>query len=219
MNSLLADANFKLIDHIHNLNNLYAAHGLEVFEHPDFTNCLTISETRNKNDVLLFYFALGYELRDWNETTIEDYGKIENLITQLAAFVTDTDQQNAVKQCALYFCHMYFVLDDIDAWIDYANTNKLIGRGLREQVTKSFDHLRLAIIALGQLTDSDNIIFQIVKEGEYAVLKRVVLNFVEDGRNPDISAIYLFADQLDNEEFWKVFANQVFKKVTSEIVK
>lgn len=217
-NAILEGANTKLIDHLHNLNNLYSAHGVEIFDAPEFLANMVLAEGRNKNDILLFFLVLGYEIRDWDATSIEDYGKIENLITQLTDIETENDDQASIKNLSLYLLHMYFVFDDLTSWVNYAKTNKLIGRTLREKMLVSFEHLRLGSEALGKISDSDNIILQTVKESEYGTLKRVYISFVDENRNPDISAFYLFADQLESQEFYKIFANQVFKKVTSLIV-
>lgn len=221
MDNLFTKANKKFIDHISTLNSLYNQFDDEIFDSSEFKANLKIGKGSKLEDVLMFLFTLGYELKEINPETVDDptNGKIEELINKLDSLFEkcETDEQKQLYYFTSYLLHNYFILDEQSLWHAYAIEHNTFGPALREKIQVSFEHMRVSLLSISKVIDSPNAVFQYLKEAEYTNSLGLISSYLREGRSPDISAIYLFADQLDNEEWFKAFANIVFKEVQDEV--
>lgn len=219
MDKVLEKANKKFIDHITVLNDMYNRFDEDLFDSEEFKKITTVSDSNPVEDVLMFYFALGYELQEWNPETIEDptNGKIAEIIDAVGSLSCTLKDQKQLKAFTLYLLHNYFVMDSMGLWVKYALEHNKIGSDLKKAMNFSFENMRLALMNLSEVTDTKNFVFQYLKEAEYERAFKILNAYLMDGRTPDISAIYIFADQLDNPDWFKGLANIVYKEVSTRV--
>lgn len=154
--------------------------------------------------------TLGQEVRDM------PYGQNTEFINELLDFVEGETtrrelQDDPLTDIGLASMHMHFcVRTGLQSNLEHWNEEKL--KEFREEldIPSLLVHLRKAMYYLTDIRTDGSFKIRILLDRAIDYMYEAILNIRVEDSMPDIDSVYVFLDQIDNDEFWEMVEDQLY---------